>query len=298
MSIPRKQMVGPELVALGGVVVDHVEDDLDARLVQRLDHALELGDLLTPRAVCRVAVVRGEEPDRVVAPVVRQALVAQGEVVDELVHRHQLDGGDAEALEVLDDHRVRDARVGAADLLGDVGVGLGEALDVGFVDDAVVVLVPRQAVLAPVEERVDHHREHRVAEAVLDVRPGRVLAGRVEVVGEQRLVAVGLAVDRLGVGVEQELRGVAAVALGRVVGAVHAVAVALAGLHAGQVGVPHEAVHLGQLEPGLRAVVVDEAELDLVGHLGEQREVHAGAVIGRAEGVGLAGPDFHASPSS
>ena len=165
-----------ELVALGGVVVDHVEDDLDARLVQRLDHALELGHLLTAGAVCRVAVVRREEPDRVVAPVVRQALVAQREVVDELVHRHELDGRDAEPLEVLDDHRVGDAGVGAADLLRDVGVGLGEALDVGFVDDAVVVLVPRQAVLAPVEEGVDDDREHRVAEAVLDVRLGRVLA--------------------------------------------------------------------------------------------------------------------------
>ena len=33
--------------ALRGVVVDHVEDDLDVGLMQRLDHCLELGDLLT-----------------------------------------------------------------------------------------------------------------------------------------------------------------------------------------------------------------------------------------------------------
>ena len=40
--------------------------------------------------------VRGEEAERVVAPVVAQALLEQGAVVDELVHRHQLDRGDAE----------------------------------------------------------------------------------------------------------------------------------------------------------------------------------------------------------
>ena len=57
----------------------------------------------------------------------------------------------------------------------------------------------------------------------------------------------------------------------RVVGAVHAVAVALAGLDAGQVGVPDEAVDLGQLDAGLGAVVVDQAELDPLGDLGEQR---------------------------
>ena len=34
--MPRKDSVGTEVVALGGVVVDHVEDHLDAGLVQRL----------------------------------------------------------------------------------------------------------------------------------------------------------------------------------------------------------------------------------------------------------------------
>ena len=32
----------PEMIALGRVVVDHVEDDLDAGRVQRLDRLLEL----------------------------------------------------------------------------------------------------------------------------------------------------------------------------------------------------------------------------------------------------------------
>jgi hypothetical protein len=38
------------VIALGGVIVDHVEDDLDARLVQRLHHRLELADLLAALA--------------------------------------------------------------------------------------------------------------------------------------------------------------------------------------------------------------------------------------------------------
>ena len=42
-----------QVVALGGVVVDDVEDHLDAGLVQRPDHRLELGDLLAPLAAGR-----------------------------------------------------------------------------------------------------------------------------------------------------------------------------------------------------------------------------------------------------
>ena len=34
-----------EVIAFGGVVVDHVEDDLDAFAMQGLHHGLELGDL-------------------------------------------------------------------------------------------------------------------------------------------------------------------------------------------------------------------------------------------------------------
>ena len=77
-----------------------------------------------------------------------------------------------------------------------------------------------------------------------------------------------------------------------VVRAVHPEAVALAGVDAGQVGVPDVAVHLGQPDALLVAVVVEQAQLDLLGHLAEDREVGAGAVVRGPEGVGAAGPDL------
>ena len=55
-----------EVVALGGVVVDHVEDDLDARVMEPRDHGLELVD----HAGREVARMGGKEPDRIIAPVV------------------------------------------------------------------------------------------------------------------------------------------------------------------------------------------------------------------------------------
>ena len=66
------------VVALGGVVVDHVEDHLDAGVVQGLDHLLELLHLLALLAPGRVVVVGGEEGDGVVAPVVAQAACRPG----------------------------------------------------------------------------------------------------------------------------------------------------------------------------------------------------------------------------
>ena len=52
------------------------------------------------------------------------------------------------------------------------------------------------------------------------------------------------------------------------------------------------AVHLGQGDPGLGAVRVEQAQLDTLGDLAEQREVGAGAVVGGAERIGLAAPDL------
>ena len=148
---------GAQVVALGRVVVDHVQDDLDVGLVEGLDHGLELLDLLTLGAVGGVGVVRGEESDRVVAPVVRQALLLQVGVVDELVDRHELDSRRTQVLEVVDDGGLCQTGVGAPQVLGNHRVQLGHALDVGLVDDRLVVLVVRGTVVAPVEVGVDDH---------------------------------------------------------------------------------------------------------------------------------------------
>src|SRR6185436_8749850 len=104
-----------------------------------------------------------------------------GRVVHELVYRHQLDGGHAQLLEVVDHHRVGQAGVAAADVLGDAGVTHRHSLDVRLVDDGLVVGDPQRAVAVPVEERVDHDRGHRER-----ARVGVVAGGRVtEPIGEQ-----------------------------------------------------------------------------------------------------------------
>ncbi len=80
------------LVALGGVVEHDVQQHFEPGGVQRLDHGPELVDLPAGDRRRRVFAVRGEIADRVVSPVVAQALVEQDAGVQEMVHRHQLDG--------------------------------------------------------------------------------------------------------------------------------------------------------------------------------------------------------------
>ncbi len=132
---------------------------------------IALNSCTCPPGVGVAAVLRvgREEADGVVAPVVGQPLLDQRRVVREVVHRHELDRGDAERLEVLDHRRVGDGGVGAAHVLRNVGMGLGEALHVRLVDDRVGVLVARRAVDAPVEERVDHHRLRHAGRGVVVV---------------------------------------------------------------------------------------------------------------------------------
>ena len=58
----------PVVVALGGVVEHHVEDHLDARPVQRLDHVAELVHRAERVLARAVRLVRGEERDRLRSP--------------------------------------------------------------------------------------------------------------------------------------------------------------------------------------------------------------------------------------
>ncbi len=282
-----------EVVAFRGVVVHDVEDHLDARLVHGAHHALELLRLLAELAGRGVLVVRSEEPDRVVAPVVAQALLLQRRVLHELVHGHQLDGGHAELQQVLDDGRVRDAGVGAALLLRDIRMQRREPLHVRLVDHRLRIGRVGVPVARPVEERVDDDGVHHV-------RVGVVVVARVgvaEVVAEQRLVPVEPPGHRLGIGIEQDLVRIVPVPVLRVVRAVHPVAVPLSRLHLRQVRVPDERVDVLQLDARLSAVLGEQAQLDALGRLAEDGEVRAAAVEGRAERVGGAGPCFHRSSS-
>ena len=79
--------------------------------------------------------MRGEEADGVVAPVVPEPSLHQVGVVHEVVDRLQLDGGDAEAQQVVDRCRMGQAGIGASQRLRHRRVGGGEALDVQLVDD-------------------------------------------------------------------------------------------------------------------------------------------------------------------
>ena len=67
--------------------------------------------------------VRGEEADRAVAPVVRQPALGEERLVDDVVDRQQLDGGDAERPEVRERRVGGQAGVGAAQVLGHVRDG-------------------------------------------------------------------------------------------------------------------------------------------------------------------------------
>ena len=107
---------------LGRVVEDDVEDDFEAGAVKRLDHVAELVEDAERLLARAVGVMRREERDRLVTPVVDPA---SGRVLRiELEYRQQLDRRDAEILQIgnlLDQPGVRSALSGATPEESDAG---------------------------------------------------------------------------------------------------------------------------------------------------------------------------------
>ena len=123
-----------------------------------------------------VALSGGEERDGVVAPVVDQSLLLQVIVLHEGMDRQEFDRGDAEALDVVEHRRVPHAGIGAAQLLRHRRMQLGEALDVGLVDDGVFPRHVRLGVAALGEGRVDHSAAAGVGSGIAPVE-GEVVPG-------------------------------------------------------------------------------------------------------------------------
>ena len=103
---------GTGVVVLARVVEDDVDDHLEPGVVERADHRLALADLLAA-VTGRVARVRREPGDGVVAPEVAQAARPEGAAVHEVRHRQQLDRRHPEVEEVVDHRGVGQAEVGA-----------------------------------------------------------------------------------------------------------------------------------------------------------------------------------------
>ena len=225
--------------------------------MERLDHLLELGDLLAAVAGGGVGVVRREEADRVVAPVVGQPALDQGRLADELVHRQQLDRGDAEVLEVVDDRRGRQPGVRAAQLLGHPVVQRGHALDVQLVDDAVAPAVPqrRSSPQSKSSSSTTTLRGTYGAESAV-AHLGRLARD----VAEDRRVDGQVAADRLRERVEQQLVDVEPQPLLRVPRPGDPVAVAGARRDVRDRAVPDAERLLGEPVLHLAPVVVEQAD--------------------------------------
>jgi hypothetical protein len=107
------------VIAFRGVVEHHVEEDLDACLVQCLDHVTELVHRPEPILTRTVGPMRCEEGDRRIAPIVDLARRAILRI--ELEDRKQFDRSDTQLLEIRD--LLDQASEGAACLLADAGGG-------------------------------------------------------------------------------------------------------------------------------------------------------------------------------
>ena len=141
--------------------------------------------------------------------------------------------------------------VGAAQVLAHLLHLLGEALDVGLVDDG---LVPRgrRAAGRPPSRSGGRRRAHlgiaSESSVVVELEVGVLVVRGRDVGVDVGLVPLDAALDRLRVRVEQQLVRVEAVPVVGLVGAVDAVAVALAGADARQVAVPVVRGALGDLD--------------------------------------------------
>src|SRR5262249_5942520 len=114
---------------------------------------------------------------------------------------------------------------------------------------------------------------------------------------EERVVQAHGPLAGFGVGIEQVLVRVEAMAGSGIVRPVHAIAVAQSRAGLRQVAMPHLDVALLELDPHRLpplVAVVEEAQLDPGGVLREQRKVDAGAVPGGPQWMGGPRPDPHA----
>src|SRR5664280_2278412 len=166
---------------------------------------------------------------------------------------------------------------------------LGEALDVGLVDDRVGVGDRGRGVVAPVEAVADDEAAGYVRGRVQAAEAVRVAGD----IGQDRLAPFDLTADRSGVRVQEELVGVAAQAVGGLVRALDAIPITLARTNSRHEAMPDAGVAFGEGHLLLRPGLVEEAESDALGYLRGDGEVGSIRRCRGAERKRPTGPDLH-----
>ena len=283
---PPKAERRSQLVAFRSVVVNHVEDDLDAGVVHLLYERFEPSEPLCSQIVG----MRREESDRIISPIVAQSTIDQMAVMDERMDRQKFDRGNAEVAQISNDRWRRQAGKRAAYAVPDLWVTHRVPLDVQFVDYG---FVPRMLIRppSPGERGIDHlaFRQKRRAVAVVEGQILRIVANPVS---EQGVVPRERTDERLGVGVDQQFMMVEAMARLRLIRSVHPIAIELPRPHVRQVTVPYLVRVFRQSDPCdfPLAVAVEQTKLDLFGMGREQREVRARTIPCRAHRTRPTGP--------
>jgi hypothetical protein len=72
----------------------------------------------------------------------------------------------------------------------------------------------------------------------------------------------------------------------------HAKSITLPGADVGQIAVPTKARHLRKVKARFIASLIEETELHTLGGLREKRKISAGTVVGGAQRIVIAGPNF------
>ncbi len=209
--------------------------------------------------------------------------------------RQQLDGGDAELAEVANCRLRGEARIRAANLLGNLLVEFRETLYVQFIDQRAMGRRFWLAVIAPREGFINHATEWGVGRAI-EVVVRQICLLIAHLVAGKGISPVRRTGNRFGVWVEQHFVLIKAVSVLRLVQTVRAVAVDLARANVGQVDVPH---HIGVFDEfdalGLFFVGggVEQAEFDFGGVFAVERKIYAAAIPSGSKGIGSTGPGTH-----
>ena len=265
------------MIAFDGVIINHIEDHLEAGGVKSSHHRLELGHLLAHLATAGILTMWRKKSDRVVAPIINQAALNQPFVIDMGVDRQEFHRSDPEILQVSDRRFAPQAGIGAAQLLRNIRPKLCETFYMHLVNHRLSQRRSRLAVVAPIKCIVDHDRLGHAPGVVAKILR-EILLLVAHDVGKHFVSPIHAARDRFRVRIDQYLGVVETQAPLRIVRTRNAIAIELTGARVRKKHMPDMLSALGDWNSNIflwRIDSIEQAKIDPGRVFGKKSEVHA-----------------------
>jgi hypothetical protein len=145
------------MIAFCRVIINYIEDHLNARSMHFLHHVFKFYYLFSGNASAGIAHIGRKKTNGIITPIIGETFFVEVAIGNKMMYGHQLNRGNTQLFEIADGNRMGKPCISTSYFFRYIGVELCESFYMRFVDHRFMIRYFGRAIFPPVKVIIDDH---------------------------------------------------------------------------------------------------------------------------------------------